>query len=70
MEYEDGERNRELGDFEERFTSPLHEGSLQFHELYMSHRAAGFSPEQAIYLLAVALSDNPGYPPSGVSEDG
>lgn len=69
MEYEDGEKPNGLGDFDEQFTSPLNEGSFQLHELYLSHRAAGFSPRQAMYLLVVQLTENPIYPVGGVSDD-
>lgn len=39
--------------------------TAQAHELFTGYVNAGFSEGQAVYLAAVTITGNPGYPPRG-----
>jgi hypothetical protein len=39
-------------------------GSLAMHVMFIGHMQAGFSPGQAVYLVAAAMTRNPGTPPA------
>lgn len=75
MASEDDEKSTSSGEGESLFDlpsndflSPVQEASQSIHELYLSHRRAGFSAAQAMFILAIQISDNPIYPPDGVGE--
>lgn len=38
----------------------MEEGSTGLNEVYESHRAAGFGPQQALWLLAAMVTGSPG----------
>ncbi len=45
--------------------------SLAIHsnEIYQSHRRAGFTPRQSLYMVAAMMTQNPGEAPSDAEKD-
>lgn len=41
----------------------MRQESVPLHEIYLSHVAAGFTPGQALYLLAATIVNDPGSAP-------
>jgi len=46
------------GDF-----GPVTVSAIEFHEVYTANVKAGFTPPQALYILACQLTGNPGIAP-------
>lgn len=44
-------------------TSPAESVSVEFFHVYQANIAAGFTPPQALYILAVQMVGNPGIAP-------
>lgn len=41
----------------------MEEGMAGLHELYLSHKSAGFTQAQALWLIGAMIASNPGPPP-------
>jgi hypothetical protein len=48
--------------------SSMSQGSVSMNELYQSHLSAGFSPAQALYLVACMITNSPGNAPSNLAD--
>ena len=43
--------------------------AIHSNEIYQSHRRAGFTPRQSLYMVAAMITQNPGEAPSDAEKD-